>query len=411
MARQRVQLSADIGPGADGKPPSEFRIFKAGDNATTKGLFLFDEAAALLVLAAAKDYGNDFCLDYWHGMIGAKYAPNPAEAGKAAGWFTLELRGGELWAAGVRWTPAAAQYLTNLEYRFISQTFDHEEDGRICELLNVALCNLPANKNLTPLMASRTETTMTADQLKTLAKRLGLPETATEAQCLAVTEIGGVKLAKLAKLSKLPATATVTEVLAALDKEAEPATPAGVKCTGCKADMAEDSKFCAKCGVAVPAEGNDDDEIPEAAKAEMSRLDKENRETRAELDRMKSEQQLARFNAEAETYKALAHEPGKLGPALAELAAKAPEAKKVIDSILTKANAALSASDLLIPAGRGGEHAETSAAGRLKKLAVELQKNDATLSDEQAQTKALSNNPKLYDEYQAERAAAQRPAA
>ena len=40
-------------------PPREFRIFKAGINATTKGDFLFDDEAAEKVMAAAKRHGTD----------------------------------------------------------------------------------------------------------------------------------------------------------------------------------------------------------------------------------------------------------------------------------------------------------------------------------------------------------------
>jgi hypothetical protein len=118
---------------------------------TRKGTFVFDEKAAHHVRNEAEEFGNEFPLDYAHAMF-TGFALNPAEAGKAAGWFRPEVRGGELWAASVTWTADATRYLKNREYRYISPTFEHE-DKRITRLLNVALTNIPASHNLQPLMA------------------------------------------------------------------------------------------------------------------------------------------------------------------------------------------------------------------------------------------------------------------
>jgi hypothetical protein len=132
-------------------PPTEFRIFARGPVKTRKGEFVFDEIAAHRVTSEAADFGNEFPLDYAHAMFSG-YAPNPAEAHKAAGWFRPSLRNGELWATAVTWTESARTYLKNREYRYISPTFEHE-DRRITRLLNVALTNVPATHGLEPLMA------------------------------------------------------------------------------------------------------------------------------------------------------------------------------------------------------------------------------------------------------------------
>src|SRR5690606_21758833 len=79
---------------------------------------------------------------------------DPAQAGKAAGWFELEVRNGELWAVNVRWTPPAAEALRRKEWRFMSPAFSTDDEGRITSLLNVALTNLPATRRLEPLMAA-----------------------------------------------------------------------------------------------------------------------------------------------------------------------------------------------------------------------------------------------------------------
>ena len=173
-------------PFAAGKaPPSEFRIFAAGKIETTKGTFLFDAKAADLVMASARAWGNEYPIDYDHAM-GSFFALDPAESGKAAGWFKPELRNGELWATNVSWTPKATEKLTAREYRYHSPAFRiEEEDKRISELVNVGLTNLPATKNHPPLMASRAGEPGKESKMKTIAVALSLAAEATEAEVLA----------------------------------------------------------------------------------------------------------------------------------------------------------------------------------------------------------------------------------
>lgn len=135
--------------------PTEFRIFAAGEIDTTKGKFLFDEEAAKSVMDDLASYGNELAIDYNHGMAEEK-PMDPALSGRAAGWFTPEVRNGELWASKVRWTPAAAAAILAGEWRYQSPWFVFDkETRRIGGLLNTALTNTPATKNLTPLVASR----------------------------------------------------------------------------------------------------------------------------------------------------------------------------------------------------------------------------------------------------------------
>ncbi len=135
------------------EPPTEFRIFTAGAVETTKGVFTFDETSAKAVMAEYVTHGIDLMIDYDHASL-ASMTVDPAQAGKAAGWFNLEVRGGELWAVNVRWTPPAAEALRRKEWRFMSPAFGTDKDGRITDLLNVAITNLPATRKLQPLMAA-----------------------------------------------------------------------------------------------------------------------------------------------------------------------------------------------------------------------------------------------------------------
>jgi len=149
LATLAITLGADEGAAL----PTEFRIFTAGTVETTKGSFVFDADSIASVMAEYKAHGIDLMVDYAHASIDACDARDPAEAGKAAGWFNLEVRDGELWAVNVRWSTAAAAALAGKEWRFMSPAFA-VKDGRIVSLLNVALTNIPATRKLEPLVAA-----------------------------------------------------------------------------------------------------------------------------------------------------------------------------------------------------------------------------------------------------------------
>ena len=144
----RLQQGLELAPLENG-PPGAFRIFPFGKIETTKGVFRFDEEAARRVIAAWRDYGNRLPIDYEHQIF------DPVTNGPvpAAGWFDLELREDGLWAVNVEWTPRAVELLKNREYRYFSPTFRTDDEGRIVELVNVALVNLPATKRMEPLVA------------------------------------------------------------------------------------------------------------------------------------------------------------------------------------------------------------------------------------------------------------------
>lgn len=129
-----------------GVAPKAFRLLADGVNATTKGPIVSSAAAAALVMAQVADHHPDGLLpfDYNH------------DFGRAAGWFRLEARGGELWAADIQWTPAGARALAEREYRYFSPAlYRNYETGAVEEIINVALTNLPATLKQTPLVASR----------------------------------------------------------------------------------------------------------------------------------------------------------------------------------------------------------------------------------------------------------------
>lgn len=133
--------------------PSEFRIFTAGVNPSSKGDHIFDARAAESVMAWYRREGVDMMIDLEHHALDASAAAR-ADAADARGWFQLELRQGELWAVNVRWTPDGMRRLAERTQRYTSPAFMVDESGRITRLLNVALVSMPATFDAQPLIAA-----------------------------------------------------------------------------------------------------------------------------------------------------------------------------------------------------------------------------------------------------------------
>lgn len=158
-----VRLSRVLCTSIGTEPPSEFRIFPAGKFSTTKGEFVFDAAAAASVMSCYQQQGTDVMLDLEHLALGDLRREDAADA---RAWFKLELRGGELWATQVRWTPDGARRLKNRTQRYISPAFTADESGRVLELFNVALVAMPATHGAEPLVAARKSTTCASTRIK-----------------------------------------------------------------------------------------------------------------------------------------------------------------------------------------------------------------------------------------------------
>jgi phage I-like protein len=106
-----------------------------------------DGEALARVVAAFKSRGVDLVIDYEHQSLQGRRAP-------AAGWIkALEAREDGLWAR-VEWTAQAQEYLQQREYRYFSPVLRLDPETRKpAALLQVALTNLPAIKDLPPLVA------------------------------------------------------------------------------------------------------------------------------------------------------------------------------------------------------------------------------------------------------------------
>jgi len=179
-----------LGEGAT-EPPTELCLLAAGVIETTKGMFKCTAASCESVMSAHAELGRDYPFDYEHASLMAMFANDPAESGKAAGWFKPMARDGAIWATGIAWTPKAREKILAREFRYISPTFRASEEGEVQELHSCALTNDPATKKAKPIINARAagNTSPSGDQesymLKLLAARLGLSDTATEADVFA----------------------------------------------------------------------------------------------------------------------------------------------------------------------------------------------------------------------------------
>jgi phage I-like protein len=143
--------------GEDGALPTEFRIFAPGNNPSTKGPAVWDDVASAAVMAKVRERGQvDFQIDLEHRSLDQSAWTLTKDATDAMGWFNIELRGAELWAVNVRWTPEGAERLLAKKQRYTSPAFYwlDEENGRVGEVVNVGLVSMPATHDQPALVAA-----------------------------------------------------------------------------------------------------------------------------------------------------------------------------------------------------------------------------------------------------------------
>lgn len=152
-----VGTHVELPVGQDGALPTEFRVFAAGWNDTTKGPLLFDDVACAAVMTAWRRHGVDVAIDLNHDSIDDAARASRDDAADARGWCVFEVRPGpELWATHVRWTPDGARRLVDQTQRYISPVAFFDADTlRVTEIFNLALVATPAMHNAPALVASR----------------------------------------------------------------------------------------------------------------------------------------------------------------------------------------------------------------------------------------------------------------
>lgn len=158
--------------------PKEIKILPLGKVHSQKGDFNVDDESFDLIRKQFKERNLDLVIDYEHQTLADVQAP-------AGGWIKDLYKGEDAILAKVEWTPKAAEYLKNREYRYLSPVvLVRKRDQKATAIHSVALTNTPAIDGMFALVNSLdiediSEGGNTMD-LKELAKTLGLPETATE---------------------------------------------------------------------------------------------------------------------------------------------------------------------------------------------------------------------------------------
>ncbi|MDP2373161.1 phage protease [Reyranella sp.] len=176
-------------PIPDGSPPEWVKLLPIGrieTNDSRPGWMIADRAEAERIVAAsqARAGNRELPFDYDHQTVFSAVRGVGGTA-KASGWMKqLEVRDDGIWARA-EWTPAAAAALTDREYRYISPTFLDTPDGRVVSIWGAALTITPA-LDLPAVASTETDPEKdNPDMLKEIAAALGLPATASAADCLA----------------------------------------------------------------------------------------------------------------------------------------------------------------------------------------------------------------------------------
>ena len=144
-------LSVLIPLDGTGKPRDEVRLFQRGVNPTENGDYLFDDAEAEAVMAAYAKHGVGVMVDLEHLSLdpdAPHYDPDARGRGR------LELRNGELWLVGIKWTPDGTERITSGKQTFVSPAFPRNSENRIIKIINVAITAMPATDFAMPLAAS-----------------------------------------------------------------------------------------------------------------------------------------------------------------------------------------------------------------------------------------------------------------
>jgi len=164
-----------------GQAPEWVQLLPAGDVKPVDGRDPWTNRDPEQVIAASATALARMSIDYDHGT-------DNGGSSRAAGWIKeLKAKGpkGEpgIWAR-VEWNEDGAKAVAAKEYRFLSPVFNFVKSTRqVTDVVRAALTNNPALvlKALASAQPNNNPNKETTLDLKALAKLLGLPETATQA--------------------------------------------------------------------------------------------------------------------------------------------------------------------------------------------------------------------------------------
>jgi hypothetical protein len=182
VATVRASIAFGADDGVDrpmpGAAPTAFRIWRAGENATSKGTHTFSRRSAERLMADQSTRGTTYSIDVDHMSLDSSAPP---EHHRAVGWHRLEVRetaeGPELWAVDVEWSQEIRAALESQPpgFRYFSPAYDvSRETGEVVAYVNTALTNNPATYQVTALAtrAAEEETKMTMKDILAALKAM-----------------------------------------------------------------------------------------------------------------------------------------------------------------------------------------------------------------------------------------------
>ncbi|MBL8575125.1 MAG: phage protease [Hyphomicrobiaceae bacterium] len=176
--------------------------------------------AAIIERSLARAGATEIVIDYDHQSVFAA-VPGVGGTAPAAGWIArLEARDDGIWAQ-VRWTEAASARIRAGEYRYLSPVYTHDAAGHVGVVLNAGLTNTP-NLDLAGVVTAGVLFTDTDTEatMKTIAAKLGLGDTAGEADILAAIAAMQADLKALADAGGVAVQSGATAIAAAIKAKA-----------------------------------------------------------------------------------------------------------------------------------------------------------------------------------------------
>lgn len=163
--------------------PEEIRLLPLGHVHSLKGDFLVDKESFQMIEKRFLGKKVDLVIDYEHQTLKDMQAP-------AGGWIKSLSLGTDAIMAKVEWTARAKEYIANKEYRYLSPVIMvRKSDKRAAYIHSAALTNTPAIEGMFTIANSLDINDLEEMEEKhmdlvKLAKKLGLPETASEEDVL-----------------------------------------------------------------------------------------------------------------------------------------------------------------------------------------------------------------------------------
>lgn len=156
-----------------GEAPTAWRIWTSGENFSDKGSIFFTNESARLLLSEQEARQRRYVVDFDHLSL---TTDRPAEAGRAAGWHSLAVRNGELWAVDVEWCADAKAGLEEKppRWKYFSPAFHVDKSDQVVSYVNCALCVNPLSRGIPELAAFTRGKTM--DLKKVLALLAAMAE-------------------------------------------------------------------------------------------------------------------------------------------------------------------------------------------------------------------------------------------